>query len=254
VIVWTAVALTLGIPLLSLAVWLIRRIMGVRSKRHYLGYIFTGLWIIGIVCALMMTGKIVRNFSVRSVVGEEMQIAQPSTGRMEINVASNNGLVYLHQNSHFFGDFNDGNDAFRLVNKDSLRLNNVKVAIEQSPDSLYHVFEVRAARGVNTKQAAEVAGQIGFGISQLDSVVTLARGFTISKKDKFRNQQVLLTVQVPVGKRIWVSPATENYSWYTISGSANGINYSEHWNVDEEFETNTEYLMTSEGLKDLSPE
>src|SRR5205823_2204726 len=91
ILAWIAVTLTLGIPLLALIVWIVRRLMGVRSHRHYLGYVFAGLWIIGIFCACIMVGTVTRNFSTRGTIEEQMTIQQPSTGRIYITVNDNLG-------------------------------------------------------------------------------------------------------------------------------------------------------------------
>ncbi len=246
---WTGIALTLGIPMLALIVWLIRRLMGVRSHRHYLGYVFTGLWVIGVVFALIMTGAIVRNFSTRGVAEDEMQIQQPSTGRLYINVANDNSGWHASRHSKWFGDWDEGNDGFHIISNDSLWLNNVKVNIEQSPDSLFHIYEVRAARAATTHEAKEIAGHIAFGIAQQDSIISLARGFTIGRKDKFRNQQVLLTVEVPLGKNVQVSKDVEEYSWFTINEHGRGVHYTRHQENAEDYRPDKEYIMTAAGLK-----
>lgn len=246
---WTAVALTMGVPLLALIVWIIRRLMGVRTQRHYLGYVFAGLWIIGIVCALIMAGTITRNFSTRGTVEELMTIQQPSTGRLYINVSSNNGPWKASRHNRWFGDWEDDNNEFRIVNKDSLWLNNVKVNLDQSPDSLYHVYMTRASRAVNAGQAKELASHVNFELTQTDSILTLPKGFTISNKDKFHNQQVLITVEVPQGKTVQISPEVNDYSWYTINSHGSGVHYSRHYGGDDNYDADKVYTMTATGLK-----
>eukprot|EP01030_Chromulinospumella_sphaerica_P019799 gene19799-19699_t len=112
--VWTGICLTMGIPLLALAVWLIRRIMGVRSRRHVLGYVFTALWIIGVVCALATVGFVANSFKTRAVLEDEMQVVQPSTGKLYINVSE----FAPHSNirhSRWWGEWDeDDNGEFRL--------------------------------------------------------------------------------------------------------------------------------------------
>jgi len=248
---WIAVALTLGIPLLALIVWVIRRIMGVRSRRHYLGYIFAGLWMIGIVFVVVISGGIIRNFSTRSTVEDELQIAQPSTGRLYIAVSNVNSPWHASRYNRWFGDGDDKNMPFRILSRDSLWLNTVKVNIEQSPDSLFHVYETRASRGNNAHEARTLASHVEFGIEQLDSVITLPRGFVISRKDKFRNQQVLLTIEVPLGKNIQMSKDINEYSWFNVNSNGRGVYYTRHWDEEDgrRYGTNKEYIMTVTGLK-----
>ncbi|MES2702272.1 MAG: PspC domain-containing protein [Bacteroidota bacterium] len=246
-IAWTGVALTLGIPMLALIVWMIRRLMGVRSNRHYLGYVFSGLWIIGVVCALYMTGTIMRNFTTRAAVDDQLQVDQPSTGRLYVNVATSHGPWHASRHNRWFGDWEE-NDDFHIINNDSLWLNTVKVNIEQSPDSLFHVYQSRASRGVNQQQAQAHASNISFSIQQTDSILTLPRGFTVSKKDKFRNQQVLLTIEVPMGKAVQVSKDINDYSWFTINTRGHGVYHSRHHD-NGYYGDDREYMMTANGLK-----
>ena len=246
-IVWTGICLTLGIPLLALAVWLIRRIMGVRSKRHVLGYIFTGLWLVGIVCALAAVGSVANNFKSRAILEDEMQVQQPSAGRLFINV-SEFAPHTTARHSRWWGEWDDDNEEFRLVGADSLWLNNVRVNITQSKDSFYHVYLARSSRAATNAEARSIAGHIAFDIVQQDSVLTLAKGFVISRKDKFRNQQVLLTVDVPVGKAVSVSDEVDNYSWYTVSTSGRGVHYR-NLGRRSSYETGRDYIMTPNGLE-----
>ncbi|MBX2906050.1 MAG: PspC domain-containing protein [Taibaiella sp.] len=250
--VWTGISLTLGIPLLALAVWLIRRIMGVRSRRHVLGYVFTALWIVGVVCALATIGAVVNNFKTRAVLEDEMQVVQPSNGKLYVNV-SEYAPHTTARHSRWWGEWDEENDEFRLVGSDSLWLNNVRVNITQSSDSLFHVYLARASRAGNSADARNMAGHIAFDIVQQDSVLTLAKGFVISRQDKFRNQQVLLTIDVPIGKSVSVSDAVDNYSWYTINTGRHGVHYR-HWNKQRSYDAGSEYIMTPSGLERVGGE
>ena len=70
--------LLLGVPLIGLMTWLIRRIMGVRSRKHYLGYTFAGLWIIGIVCTGLFANSLIANFRYRATLEDKIQVVQPA--------------------------------------------------------------------------------------------------------------------------------------------------------------------------------
>ena len=248
---WTGLALTLGIPLLALAVWLVRGIMGVHTPRHYLAYVFAVLWFTGIVCSLIMAGIITGNFSSKSLVEQQLPIQQPSAGRIYINVSNAQSPWHSSRYSRWFGDWDEQDDApFHIVSKDSLWLNTVKVNIEQSPDSLFHIFEIKSSRANTSQEAKQFAEHIAFDVTQQDSVITLPRGFTISSKDKFRNQQVLMTIEVPLGKNVQVSQDVNGYSWFTVNTNHRGIHYRRHWTSGRNrYGTEKEYIMTASGLK-----
>ena len=56
---WGTVLLFFGVPLIGFIVWIIRRILRVRSKNNYLGWIFGSLWAIGWVAATLLVTSIV---------------------------------------------------------------------------------------------------------------------------------------------------------------------------------------------------
>src|SRR5581483_3418221 len=101
---WLTVFLFLGVPIIALITWLIRRIMGVRSKNHYLGYVFGTLWFIGIASAAMLTGSLFRSFKSQNFIEETVPVTQPSNGIMRVDVASGNSN-YRYYSSDWFGDW-----------------------------------------------------------------------------------------------------------------------------------------------------
>ncbi len=254
VLTWTGIALTLGVPFLALVVWMIRRIMKVRTSSHYLGYIFSVLWIGGILCCIVMAGMIVRNFSVKSMVEEEVHMQQPSKGHMYVTVANTSLRSYHYARfGRWFSDWDEDDDnPFRIVSKDSLWLNTVNVNIEQSPDSFYHIYETRSSRGNNMQEAKRIAGNIQFPVTQSDTIISLPKGFTISTKDKFRNQQVLLTIEVPLGKTVKLSNDINDYSWFTVNKHGHGTYHTSHWSDNKSiYGTDKDYIMTATGLKNM---
>lgn len=249
-VAWVGLGLTLGIPMLAIVVWMARRVMGVHTQRHYLGYVFAGLWLTGITCAIITLGVLASGFSTHAVAEETIDIQQPTTGVLYIAV--NEGGVASHHARHdrWFGNMDNEGAPFRYVSHDSLWLNNVKVNIEQSKDTLFHVYRTRASRGNTSKEAQARAEHFAFDITQQDSVLGLADGFTISSRDKFRNQQVLVTVEVPLGKKVSVSNDVDDYSWYNIDTKRNHGYYERHWRDYDDIRSNTEYIMTATGLRD----
>jgi phage shock protein PspC (stress-responsive transcriptional regulator) len=74
---WSTLILFLGVPVVALLIWLIRRIIGVRSRSNYLGYTFGSLWILGWISVFLLLGSVARNFRSKTSVKEELSISQP---------------------------------------------------------------------------------------------------------------------------------------------------------------------------------
>jgi phage shock protein PspC (stress-responsive transcriptional regulator) len=255
VLAWATLIFFLGVPLVGLITWLIRRIMGVRSKNNYLGYTFGGLWVLGWFCVIFLIGTFANNFKVSMPVEDKISIAPPTNGKLFIDVSRSN-LQYYH--GDWFGfRFNDDIPVYG-VNMDTLMLNTVRVRIVKSKDTSFHATRVRVSQGKTREIASQNAENIHFNIEQQDSTLLLPEGFAVSSSDKFRNQKVVIFIEVPVGKRIQMSNRLDRYDWFDIN-----FNNRRGWNIDNDYRDETygwdsdrEYIMTPDGLKkvaDLDP-
>jgi hypothetical protein len=176
-----------------------------------------------------------RQFKRSGKVKEEVIMTQPSSGRLTVMTGETPGRYYPVD----WIEINDDEEedlGLLSRNGDSLLLSNVAIRIGKSPDSNYRTTMVRMARGESIGSAEAKAGLIGFDITQTDSVLTLPKGFPITKKDKFRNQRVLLQIEVPVGKAVRIDAGNKWYDWY-----------EDDWDFDEW------YVMTESGLQRMYP-
>ena len=144
---WSVVTMFIGVPIIAFVVWIIRRIMRVKSKNPYLGYAFGSLWIVGLVSLFILIGMVARNFRTRTSINEDVDITQPSTGNMIVKVTE--GKVKYYSSDWFDGEF-----PFLSMNEDSMLLNTVRLKLVKSQDSGYHIRKVKFARG-NTPAIAE---------------------------------------------------------------------------------------------------
>jgi phage shock protein PspC (stress-responsive transcriptional regulator) len=247
-LIWLTLFLFFMIPLVALITWAIRRIMGVRSRRHYLGYAFGGLWIIGLICGIILVVSVTRNFRNYARLDEEKIGVIENRDRVYVEVQ--NGDWKTHGNE-FFGIDVDNDWPMYSIDDDSVMLNTVKLTMAKSNDSAYHVYRVRESRGNGRSNATMTAERIKFDPIRIDSVLELPEGFFISKDDKFRNQRVWIVIEVPVGKKIGFSRNIENYNWYNINNRNNRWdNYDDEddWDLyNDRPEPGQEYIMTADG-------
>ncbi|HTS44274.1 MAG TPA: PspC domain-containing protein [Puia sp.] len=248
---WTSLILFLAIPVIALLTWLIRRIMGVRSRSNYLGYAFGSLWTIGLICFIIFVSMLVNNFRTRASVEDEVPMTQPANGKMIVKVAEEKTSYY---GSDWFGFNWDNDPPFYSLNEDSVMMNTVRVNLIKSKDQDYHIHRIKFSHGNNPGVAKDLANQIQFNISQTDSVLYLAEGFAITPRQKFRNQQVLVVIEVPVGKRIMMERNVDDYRWFNIEINRRHrggweLDWNDDWNNSYSWDSNVEYVMTDHGLE-----
>ena len=247
---WAALLFVLCIPIIAILTWFVRRLIGARSKNNYLGYIFGSLWVIGLICFFILLARLTSNFRIRSGVGDDIALNNPRNGKLIVKVKDDRSDLF---NQEWMGIHWDNNDApFYNVNEDSIMLNTVRVDVVKSDDSAWHVHREKFSRGFSTEEAKMLAGQIDFDVNQQDSILYLSEGFGITPKEQFRNQQVLIVLQVPVGKKIFLDESADGYHWFNINVNRNHRRWSvqsDDWNDAHNWESGTEYVMTNSGLE-----
>ncbi len=250
---WGTLIFFLGVPLIGLITWVIRRILRVRSRNSYLGWTFGFLWTLGWVAAILLASSIARDFREYEHSDTTLAITQPVNEKMIVAV-SEPELEYTGR----FGWINDESEGWDLSN-DTLRLSTVKLNIKASPDSAYHVALKRYSFGRSEEDALSRAEKIQYAAFSRDSVLDLGSGYSIGKESKFRGQQVEIEIQVPVGRKIRFDESVNdklNPAHINVKRS-NRRNRVINIDVDNDFwhrfRSNVDYVMGIDGsLKPVS--
>ncbi len=247
---WGTLIFFIGVPIVGLMTWLIRRIVRVRSRSHYLGWIFGGLWTLGWFCAVFFAVSIAKDVREYERVSTDVNLTQPVNGKLIVNV-NEPEIRY----SGGFGWMRHDNTGWDIT-EDSLKYSNVKLRIDKSADSLYHVTLYKYSFGSTIRDAQNRAERIIFTTSSQDSILNLGSGLTIDRKSKFRGQGVIMEIQVPVGKKIRFDESIiDAYNPWVVRRSSrenrywNRYRYNIDWDNDDYFDwkANVDYVMTSEG-------
>lgn len=245
---WATLFLFFLLPLIALLTWLIRRIMGVRSRKHYVGFTFAGLWILGLISGILLIVLVVKNFKSTGRLEEEPVAFEQPAQKLIVNVERSD---WKDQDRLFFGmEVNDNDFPFYQTSDDSVWMNTVKISMIRSADSLYHVYLVRASQGRSQSVAKENARQIQFDVIAQDSTILLPKGFVLGNHEKFRNQRVWVVVEIPVGKRVAFSRNIDQYKWFNLRSEHNGYdgdNEWDEWNNMYRPRPGIEYIMQSDG-------
>lgn len=238
---WSTLLLFLGVPVVAFATWVIRRIMGVKSGNKSIGFTFAGMWVLGLISALTLAFLISENFNARAREKAELAIKQPATGKMIVSVPESKVKVYGRWLKL---------DGLISMTDDSLFLNNVRIHLIKSKDSLYHIESTKYSNGSDESAALKNIKEMNYGINQQDSTVYLDRGFSVQRGTKFRNQGVVITIQIPVGKRILIDKKVQRrLNHFSLNNGRNDWDSDEDWNDYYGWDSDVEYIMTSGGLE-----
>lgn len=195
---WGTIILFLGIPLVGFLIWLIRRIIGIKSKSNYLGWTFGGLWSLGWVSVILLGASIskdLRYYDYGAPVDIPVTV-QPVDSRLVVAV-SEPALEFTDRYWWIDGD-SEGWD----LSEDTLKMSFVKFKVLPSLDSFYYVAIKKYSAGKTNNEVERRSEKIQYHAAYSNGVLDLGSGFAIDKDSKYRGQMVEVEIKVPVGKKI----------------------------------------------------
>ncbi len=246
VFAWGTLIFFIAIPVIGIITWVIRRLTKIRTNSKVLRFTFFGFWLIGLFCFISMIVLVAKDFkSANSINEEEIVLSNPGLNKLEITNTSSSKRYYRNNRLTF--------EPFQNLDDDTVSVENVSVKIVKATNDSFRVTMIKMANGSSKRAADTLARLIQFNVTQKDSLLQLDKGIAITKDNKFRNQRVIITIYVPVGKQIKVD---NNVGW------GHNIHFNGPWNnndfdidiEDEErgWNENVNYIMRANGLYTLN--
>jgi phage shock protein PspC (stress-responsive transcriptional regulator) len=243
---WGTLVLFIAVPIIAIITWLIRKIAKMKSNSKILRLTFGSLWTLGWVCIIMLITTVVQDFRSSSNLEEEaLAISNPQVSKLVVTSSLPFTKKYYGRNWIRFEPFEN------LIDDDTAYVRNVYVEIAKSANDSFQVTMKRTARGNTKPEANALAKLIKFDVTQKDSILLLEKGIAINKADKFRNQMVIVTVYVPVGKQIRIN---KGIGWPVHFG---GRDWNDNWDNDYydsediRWQSDVDYVMKPDGLYTL---
>lgn len=240
---WGTLVFFIWVPVIGIITFIIRRIARKRAHSSLITYSFIALWVVGWICLVNLLISVKNDFRYKNnPVEEVVAISNPGIEKLEVRIQP-------------FGRYYNQPwlklEPFAMTDADTVFVRNTRIRIIKSANDSFQVFMVKLTNGRTRQEAQRLASQLNFNITQKDTTLFLDKGLAITPNDKFRNQQVIVTIAVPVGKRIKIN---ENVGW----GNDVSLNIGDDdfWDWENNMETrsynwrhNVEYVMTTEGLE-----
>ena len=254
-----AILLFIWVPIIGIVAAIIRKIAGFKKANIWVRSSFWALWIVGWVMLFYFGSSLGSSFSRHNVPAEQtIALTNPKIDYLEITAAPK---MKYYENHWFqiepFQGFSD---------EDTVYVRNLRIRIVQSLNDSFQVRIVKLSNGKTVQNANDLANKINFQLTQQDSLVYLDKGIGINRKDKFRNQHIIMTIAVPIGKRIKITNKGWSQTNININGrgirtgTIDGFSSDDNWyfdgnefwdNESYQFERGVEYKMTSTGLEKI---
>lgn len=245
VFAWGTLLFFIIAPMLGIITWIIRKLAKIKGGSKMLRLGFGAMFVTGLICFICLIASVRRDFRYTANIAEqEVFLPNPKVQSLEITTLMP-GQRYSR--NRFFNL-----QPFENSDEDTVFVRNINVHIMKSPNDSFKVTMIRLADGRTKRYADTLASLINFNVQQKDSLLVIDRGFGINKTNKFRNQRIIITVYVPVGKQIKVHDNTSRYFDLRLDGPwAYDHDYVQFENLEEGWDEGVWYNMTTDGLYNL---
>ncbi len=245
---WGTLIFFIAVPIIAIITWIIRKLTRSKGGSVYVKSTFGILWAFGWVCLTMLIATVGRDFKrSNNMSATEIQLSNPAVEKLEITSQDPNEEYYNRKTIFRFTPYNN-------IDDDTAVVRNVTINLYQSKTDSFKVSMVKVANGRTKNYADIAANKINYHVVQQDSTLIIDRGISINKTDKFRNQQVILNIYIPVGKRIKIDNSIDRWSGVKFDGPFTIDN--NNWDLADDnalkgWSAGEEYIMKADGLYDL---
>jgi phage shock protein PspC (stress-responsive transcriptional regulator) len=245
-LMWLSAGLLFAVPLIAVVVWIIRRSVKAKS-RPFIGIVAIILWIGGVITASLLGFKVAEKFSVESSTEKVETLAGFNGNKLYVDMAVYPNDYYSF-NRGIGSDFDLDDFPYYTINKDSLLFSNIELLIVQSPDSLYRVRTISSSAGKDLKVARKNTESFTYPLQLRDSLLLLPEFFSVPISQGFRQQGMIVEIEVPQGKKIEIDERLDDYDDFETNSSVyrklrkNRKNKVLDWDYDEE------YILENGGL------
>ncbi|MDH4474327.1 MAG: PspC domain-containing protein [Fluviicola sp.] len=170
--------------------------------------IFPTLLGVGIICGIISGVQISRDFAVYKDLERT-------------NMTSNADVLIIEEMAEYYNNqrvvSSGGIDFFNIKNG-KVKEDGVMITYLPSHDSLFHISQIMSAHGVDSKSANDRSSRINHTTQLLGTKLVVSPTYTYPTTDGFRDQEVEIKIEIPVGKKLIVKGVTIQYPQTQNSG------------------------------------
>jgi phage shock protein PspC (stress-responsive transcriptional regulator) len=231
---------TMFIPVLALVLFAIRVAFNKKAINKSLSFALLVVWLIGVAYSVYYIAKITSEFKEHAemvktdelksypsyIIDVDKSVTFSRADSVALQIANNNldGRVVYDD---------DDNHPFRVPR-------NVRIEISKSENEKTTITQNYESQGKTFPIALRNAQNISYKYKQTDSLLTLNPRLELKQESIWRNQEVMITLKVPVGTRLFLNDNIYDYLHFY------------YYSCDDHNERKSNYrewVMTEDGLK-----
>jgi phage shock protein PspC (stress-responsive transcriptional regulator) len=194
-----AIGILAGIPLLAMLFIGTKLVFRYKTNNTAIGLTMVGVWLIALVSLIVVSLGQVGNFKSQSSFTETKTISCDSCQTLTLKLGEDKYEDYAKM------DFEIDNVKVAVVDGEEVLLGQARLDVEKSGSNEFVILVKKASRGKTREQAKGNSESIIYRYDATDSTVVFDPYFILNKDDKYRGQQVDITIKVPEGKAVYLS-------------------------------------------------
>lgn len=223
----------LGIPIVGMVLWLGRTIFRFKTPA-WLGSGMTILWVLNLISLVLLGGLAASGYRESGSITKNIDLSDLPSDTLRVQWAGQGASG--DADNWFLG----GEEVW--LGKDKINMNAlVRIRVRRSESGRFEYTQTVRARGTTNEEAVEHAGNTIFDVTTTGNTLTMPSGYALEKGQKWRGQEVRITIGVPEGKYISFGDVV-NRRVYDVDYSSTEHDRSIRRNPGKVF------LMTSSGL------
>jgi phage shock protein PspC (stress-responsive transcriptional regulator) len=191
---FTNVFFLLGIPVVGLCLLFIRVLFKIQTP-SWLKAGLVLLWLINLGSGIILGGMAAKEYRRGGAISQKIDISDVRNDTLRIEAAN-----------IFIDDEDDDwwiNDRDLHIKDSGLEFNGgIEITVRPSESGVFECVQTIKSRGSSGFNAEENASKVQFSISKNGNIVKIPTSYAIQRGDKWRGQEIRVSIGVPIGKSI----------------------------------------------------
>ncbi len=221
--------LLVTIPVLIVIYLSLKAIFRFRAKSRNLGVFAGALWLTSIFVLGAIAAKVSYGVHTDEEISQDYTISKSTSDTLYLKIKNTN-------NEYWSNEIENYGDVYLTYNDNKFELNGQpRLVITKSNTNITSLNVKKYSNGADTEEALNFAKNIYYDWQQDDTVLYFNRYFNIKGEKKIHDQKLTVTLEIPVGKTIYLDEDTDQITSYldNIQHFSNYEMTEKHWIMTE---------------------
>jgi phage shock protein PspC (stress-responsive transcriptional regulator) len=207
-LLWVSIPvfLIIAIPLISLIYLGLRMVLRFRVKDSAFFVLAASVWIASVIALAFIVFFQAHSFTIRESVKEKVELilSEPENETLIIKTLEFDNYEIIPEKPIKFDHY-----TIAIDNGKTTIVGKPKIYIGKASGDVFEMIIVKKSRGSTKQLAKNSANRVSINYYLNGTSLSISPYFLLSKGDKWRVQEVIITILVPEGKSIYIDESIE---------------------------------------------